>query len=65
MFILVVVGFRLSRETMETFCAAEFLSASASSGVAEVTDAGVAIAVALSTGVYWQFIICIININMI
>ena len=44
-----VVDFRRSRETME-LCAAEFSSVSASSGVAEETDAGVAFSVALSTG---------------
>ena len=45
----IVVGFRRFRETME-FCAAEFPSVSASSGVAEETDAGVAFSVTPSAG---------------
>ena len=44
-----LVGFCQSRETLE-FCAAEFSSVSASSGVAEESDAGVAFSVVLSAG---------------
>ena len=47
--VVVLVGFCQSPETVE-FCAAEFSSVSASSGVAEETNAGVALSVALSAG---------------
>ena len=49
--LVVVVGFYRSRKTME-YCAAEFSSVSAPSGVAEETDAGVRVtfSVALCAG---------------